>query len=75
MMPGTCDAALQALLAAGDARTALALSDGGVALLASVAAGSSRRSADADGGKEAYGDEKVANRDIRVLHGATEKGP
>jgi hypothetical protein len=23
----------------------------------------------------AYGDEKVANREIRVLHGATEKGP
>jgi hypothetical protein len=23
----------------------------------------------------AYGDEKVANRDTRVWHGATEKGP
>jgi hypothetical protein len=23
----------------------------------------------------AYGDEKVANREIRVWHGATEKGP
>jgi hypothetical protein len=26
-------------------------------------------------GETAYGDEKVANRDIRVWHGATENGP
>ena len=28
-----------------------------------------------DGGRPAYGDEKVANREIRVWHGATENGP